>query len=306
MSLNVIFISGQPRSGSTLMAQVIGQHSRVLSAGEIFPFSRRFIDHRGSCGCGEKVPECAFWQQVIKPKKIRKGFRAIARAESHPLMRLSRFLPFLQKIRVNRIPDRLKYGAAALRRLVERAATVAGRPLVLDSSKTPNIALLYRLAGCRVKIIHLVRDSRGIVFSWRGREGKKSVTGRYNKLHTISRLGVLRSCMEYYAYQYFSEMTADYLEASLRLRYEDFAQRPGKWLSKIFIGFGLPDESNGIIQHKRTTISQVHVLSGNPARFNHNRVRIRLDEKWKRHMDWLDRTVTTTSTYPILERYGYV
>src|SRR5690348_499150 len=62
--INVLYVGGLPRSGSTLTDLVLDQLPGHVSVGELF---YRFGDGLllGTvCGCGERFSRCAFWQAV--------------------------------------------------------------------------------------------------------------------------------------------------------------------------------------------------------------------------------------------------
>jgi hypothetical protein len=49
-----------------------------------------------------------------------------------------------------------------------------------------------------------------------------------------------------------------------------------------------------------------HMLSGNPVRFEHVRLRIQPDEDWRQSMTTRDTTLVAVLSAPLLARYGYV
>lgn len=70
-SINVIYIAGDVRSGTTLLDLMISDHSRVLSLGELGNLED-YIEKKGFfkytnwvCSCGENVKYCKFWSKLI-------------------------------------------------------------------------------------------------------------------------------------------------------------------------------------------------------------------------------------------------
>jgi hypothetical protein len=66
---------------------------------------------------------------------------------------------------------------AAFTRLQQRVAAVAGADVVVDTSKVPGGAVLLERAAVDLRVVHLVRDSRGVLASHR-RRGSPSFSGR--------------------------------------------------------------------------------------------------------------------------------
>lgn len=307
MSVQIICISGQGRSGSTLLTQVLGQHSDITSVGELFPFSERFIDSVATCACGKNVQQCPFWSDVLKYPEMEEAIGKLGQIEFHKLMRLRNFLFFVKKLQHGDIPPPLKLGAEAISLVVNRIQKASPCSTIVDASKKPNAALLYYLAGFQVHILHLVRDSRGIVYSWRGRSGEENFTGGRNVSLRINRLQICRSSLEYYFYNLFAESAGKLMNSCQQVNYEDFTQSPATNLSRIFTAFGLTDESSQIVFDNTFCMEEsLHIMSGNSARFNHGQVKIEKDQEWQSCMNRIDRAITTVITYPVLKRHGYL
>ena len=70
-----------------------------------------------------------------------------------------------------------------LSRLYRGIGEVAGARVVIDASKHASTAfLLRRVPGIDLRVVHLVRDSRGVAYSWTKEVKKPEVTGR-RRLH---------------------------------------------------------------------------------------------------------------------------
>ena len=66
MPLKVIYISGEGRSGSTLLDRIFGTLEGVSSFNEIYElWEHGYIDN-GKCSCGQDIKECSFWAEVSK------------------------------------------------------------------------------------------------------------------------------------------------------------------------------------------------------------------------------------------------
>lgn len=303
--VTVVCILGQGRTGSTLLAQLLDQHTRMHAIGEVFPFRSKFVESNNLCSCGSPVNKCSFWKTILSSPDIQARLSDLTKTENHHLMRLRHFRSLLSRLDEGAAPSIIEAGASALRLFTQKIRHKASGSILVDSTKTPNVALLYRMAGLQVKIIHLIRDSRAIMYSWRGHRGRKSFSGYRNTLKKISPLGLLRSCAEYYPYQSYSELMGRFVGNYTRVRYEDLAQEPATCLKRLFKSCKLSDQSERIVTNKTANVQNAHIIGGNPSRFNHGTVNIRFDDEWKRKLPALERLITTFLTYPLLHRYGY-
>src|SRR5205085_9377274 len=63
--VRVLLIAGSGRSGSTLLANLLGSVPGVFSAGEMrYLFDRGLRDNR-LCGCGVPFRECPVWTRIL-------------------------------------------------------------------------------------------------------------------------------------------------------------------------------------------------------------------------------------------------
>ena len=62
--IKLIFIAGTNYSGTTLLSSILGCHPEVESLGQVFEIED--YHRRGrKCMCGEEVPGCPFWSEVL-------------------------------------------------------------------------------------------------------------------------------------------------------------------------------------------------------------------------------------------------
>ena len=63
--VEVLYIGGSGRSGSTILDSILGQFEGFMSVGEVrFIWKRGLIDDR-LCSCGEAFSDCPFWTEVL-------------------------------------------------------------------------------------------------------------------------------------------------------------------------------------------------------------------------------------------------
>ena len=66
MSTSVGYLGGLGRSGTTLLARLLGELRGVCSVGEICHLWERGVRDDERCGCGEQFHDCEFWAAVGK------------------------------------------------------------------------------------------------------------------------------------------------------------------------------------------------------------------------------------------------
>src|ERR1035438_1944876 len=67
-SPHVLYLAGIPRTGSTVLGQMLDRLPSAIFVGELSLFWRRFAN-RELCSCGQALPDCRFWASIIS-----KGF----------------------------------------------------------------------------------------------------------------------------------------------------------------------------------------------------------------------------------------
>src|SRR5919112_111664 len=64
-ALHVLYIAGDGRSGSTLLARILGQADGAFSAGEVRYLWERGMWENRTCECGRAFADCPFWSRVV-------------------------------------------------------------------------------------------------------------------------------------------------------------------------------------------------------------------------------------------------
>ncbi|MQA87849.1 MAG: sulfotransferase [Streptosporangiales bacterium] len=302
-SLTVLYIAGSGRTGSTILANTLGQLDDFFAAGELWNIWRRGLTERRKCGCGSAVDVCPVWSAVLQ--------RAFGcppqRIDANHLDALAR-----KRLRAREIPRIVAAGRAGsvhgdeyretLTRLYHAVREVTRRPVIVDSSKSPMYAaLLATLPGVRVQVVHLIRDARAAAFSHgrlrdlpdfgdqrlMRRERPLTAARRWAKGHAIAR-GLLPGRVSGF----------------VTIRYEDFIDRPAAALGRIL---ALMDRSAALplVGERAVRLDPTHSISGNPARFRTGIAELRLDDEWRTAMPARDRALVTAVTWPLLIQYRY-
>jgi hypothetical protein len=306
--VRVLYIGGLGRSGSTLLDRMLGQLDGVWSVGELVHIWQRGLQENNLCGCGRRFRDCHFWRRVgeeafggwdaVDVDEVLALKQAVDRNRCVPLMCLPALWP-PYRARLRRYLDLLD-------RLYRAVRQVAGAPLVVDASKHASHAFLLRaMPGLDLRLVHLVRDSRGVAFSWGKLMRRLEVVDAEALMATTT---PLRMSARYLAYNSLFHLLRRLGVPTLLLRYESLVGRPAAELDRVLGHAGRPaaDGELGFVGDGWVELGTSHALAGNPMRFERGRVPLRLDEEWRGKMRRRHRLLTAVSTLPLLLRYGYL
>jgi hypothetical protein len=313
--VRVLYIAGWGRSGSTLLDRLLGQVPAMVSVGELRLIWFKGIRGGGLCGCLEPFPDCPFWTKVGE-----EAFGGWDRLDLPAVLRLRRHLD-----RAVRVPKLLAGGRGSevadsvslLQRLVAAVLRVSGATVMVDSSKTPAHALLLgRIPSADVRVVHLIRDSRGVAYSWRRgkeeRQARRNETGKGRAPEEGSErgdgMGVLAASARWVGYNALTPVLGSFGRSRMRVRYEDLVAEPRLHLRRILEFAGVPagDDDLSFLHDGRVHLGADHTVHGsNRMRFTMGEVPLRLDDQWHSRMAAGDRRLTTALTWPLLLRFGY-
>lgn len=307
----VLYIGGHGRSGSTILAQTLGQLPGFVNVGELWQVWYRGLRENERCGCGQPFYSCDFWRAV--------GDEAFGGWKNVGVDKMVAFRPFLKRIRyvphyalaaktgirTLKMNTLLDESASILERLYRAIQAVSGAEVVVDSSKLFSYAVLLSLLSfADLRVMHLVRDSRAVAYSWlRNKESPAVVGGRL-----MPRLSPAQASRAWSIQNGSYSLLSNFAHLS-RLRYEDFVDDPTLYLAGSLIRVGFDDEARGlydILRGREVSLSVDHTVSGNPGRFRTGSIELQPDEDWKVKMRVADKNVVTTLTVPLLLKYGYL
>jgi hypothetical protein len=306
--IRVVFIGGCGRSGSTLLARMLGEVPGFFSAGEL-----RFIWQRGLvenqlCGCGTPFRECSFWQAV--GDDAFGGWEKIDAEEMAALERAvdrHRYLPFLVAPRVwPGYRKRLARYTDVLARLYAGLARATGGAYIVDSTKDPPFAfLLRRVPGLDLRVVHLVRDSRGVAFSWTKRVRKPEEIETTTYLHTYH---PVEMGLRWIVYNLCFHLLAHLGVPRLLTRYEGLVVAPRAEIERVaaHLGEKVGADDLAFLDGGGVALGLHHTVSGNPMRFERGTIPLRVDEEWKTRLKPVNRRLVSIFTFPLLLSYGYL
>lgn len=308
--LKIVYIAGNGRSGSTLLARMLGQIDGFESIGELKHIWLRNFQENQLCGCGTPFQYCPFWTTVID--EAFGGMQAVDGTAMRSLQMSvdrNRFIP-----QIKWAPSDSAFGQQrqayeeVLSRLYAAISHAADSRIIVDSSKeVSTLFLLDRLPGIELYVVHLLRDSRGVAYSWSRKKVRPEITDRVVYMHVHS---PFKTAQRWLGWN--SAIEAGFAGRGkphyLRLRYEDIVNDPAAAVREIVTVAGHPQADLSFITGSEVHFTRTdHTVAGNPNRFQQGTsVAIRFDEAWKEKMSAGDRRVVTAVTWPLLVKYGYL
>lgn len=310
-SLRVIYLGGLGRSGSTLLERLLGELPGVSALGEVVHLWRRGVVENERCGCGEAFSTCAFWSQVGKS-----AFDGWDKISVERLTRLreatdrTRFIPLLagRRLPAARRAHLTEYTDHYLR-VYQAVAEATGAATLVDSSKHASLAFCLRSRPeIDLRVVHLVRDSRAVAYSWTTRVVRPDASAE-SYMTTYS---PVRAAAQWNIENYAMALLARRGTPVLRVRYEDLVAAPEQTMLALAAFAGLRAGASALDfigtegDSRFAVLHEAHTASGNPMRFATGKVGIRGDERWRTAMPDADRRTVTGMTLPLLKHYGYL
>lgn len=228
----VIYIAGYGRSGSTLLERILNCNKKLFALGEIANLLSLINDRDSLCSCGRYIYQCEFWSNIIrdiknyditKLERLQNNFQSVNGYIKYNFIKsydkdnvYRKFLVQLFNIIMENVPEEVEY--------------------IIDSSKTSRnnffrLIILSKLAFLNVKVIHLVRDGRGCMWSNLKDSNKKMERG----VNAYRPFAAFRTAVSWpmanvsaHIFQIISSKK-DYC----RIRYEDFIDHPNETLKKL-------------------------------------------------------------------------
>ncbi|WP_081416550.1 sulfotransferase [Arthrobacter castelli] len=296
----VLMLGGFGRSGSTLLERCLAETRGVTALGEVLHLWERGLVDDELCGCSSRFSECAFWQDIG-----RRAFGGWERVDAAQLVEDRRLV-----VRNRHLPE-LTIGLSTpgrrLRRLrflrhlnsLYQAAHDSSRgDILVDSSKHPAYAYLLRRAAVNLKCVLVVRDPRGVAFSWSKvvKRPESSQSDAY-----MPRYSTARAVFNWAAYGTAFHGLSLLRVPVMTVHYEDFMDDPSRVVKSImsFAGNEAEEIDTSHLGSDSVTLTEHHTVAGNPIRFTTGRLAIRADHQWRHEMPAIQRLVATVVSAPL-------
>jgi len=304
--IKILFIIGNNRSGTTILQNILGQLDGYVSVGELkYIWDRGFLRNK-LCGCGVPFRECEFWTTISEhpPSIINKydPYQLFQLGESFRVQHLpSTVIPYNRK----KLFSRLATYMEAVENTYQAIQSVTGSRIIVDSSKNPAYGyLLSHMSSIDLHILHVIRDSRAVAYSW---SKKKLFQPGTTNPYYMPQKGPLICALQWNVRNAFIELWFQRSGKNYRqLRYEDFVKAPCQTVESIIDFVGEPATSLPFISDTDVLLEKNHSVFGNLVRFQTGKVSIRHDVAWMSKFSNLSKALVTLLTLPWLFKYGYL
>lgn len=311
--MKVLSIVGPGRSGTTILASIMGEVDGVFSTGELRWFWQRGLLEGRTCGCGLPPTECEVWSAVLSRLvgdcgPPRSGdvtvFAARVVAAQRAVAARSNRLRVIRSVAGGAGGwDDLQHVRSATADVFSALSTVTGARLVIDTSKrAQDAAIVAALDDVDHYVLHIVRDPRAVAYSWSRRKSNPAAEVNGTMLTRGASGAVSRwteNCVG-------AEVLKRYLPGDrwMSLRYEDFVAAPRWTIGSIFAFLGM-DVATPFSEDRTVVLGRNHTVAGNPNRFRTGAVTIVDDDEWRTRLARQDRMRVAAVAFPLMLRYRY-
>ncbi|WP_101525551.1 sulfotransferase [Nocardioides houyundeii] len=301
----VLYIAGWGRSGSTLAERLLAEIDGVTLLGEVVHLWERGVREDQLCACQCPFHQCPFWSEVG-----RLAFDGWERVEVDRIAELKSQVDRQRRLprTVRRRPDAatraaIEEYAGWFRAVYAAAQQVSGARILVDSSKEiPTAVTLSHLEDLDLRVLHIVRDARGVAHSWAKVVARPEADGE-----PMPRFSPARSTALWMSGNLTVQGLAWRGVPVTRLRYEDLVASPAEAVAGAWDALGLPGRPElPMVDDHSIELHPSHSVAGNPMRFRTGITELRADDAWRTRMSRSDRAVVTAIAWPLLKRFGYL
>jgi hypothetical protein len=190
-----------------------------------------------------------------------------------------------------------------MKRLYEGIHEVSGGRVIVDSMKQPYHVYAVSLAsGLEVDVVHLVRDSRGVAFSYQKQiERQGAIPGAFRV-----RLHPGKAGLKWIWVNSAFHLLARADIPTMRMGYEALVSSPADRLHELgeFLKVPIRSEELAFIQGSNVDLPPDHLVAGNRMRLRAGQLTLRVDDEWRRKLADSHRRLVSAITWPLLAQYG--
>lgn len=302
--LRVVYIAGVGRSGSTVLDSVLGNHPLIQSVGELSRLASDAWMQDFYCSCGKRSSECPFWVAVYETWSASNGKVSVEDfLETQNNIEQSRHWPFSVG-RSWKQTQNFQVYVEQTTLVLKAIQKISNCSVIVDSSKSIERAFaLSQIPEIELRVIQLVRDPRGVVWSHKKKFAKDLQSGLPRDIQSQP---AWRAALYWCRMNLQADRLRNHLgpERTLLVRYEDFMLQTLPVLQRIgdFISVDLTDVQRVINDGKKLYFD--HTIAGNRVRMK-GMLELKFDEEWRQKLSPQDRRITEILSGWLMTRYGY-
>lgn len=287
-SAKVLHVAGLHGTGSTILANVLGEVDGFFAAGEL-AYLWQAVGTGPGCACSQPLLDCEVWSPVLR-SMFTSPEEAVERLRPDPAWLKASHLPLLALQERRRDPGLARY-RRTIGDLIRQLRAVTGARVVVETSKHPPYGrLLAGVPGIDAHAVHLVRDPRATAYSWLRAERWAARPAVAGAIWTTWHWAIPRL---WSAHRY------------LPLRYEDFVDAPQAAVLRILAFVGEPAGGLPFVAEHAVRLGQNHMPTGNPNRFRTGVVELEPRDEWRARLSRRQATMATATASPLLHRWRY-
>ena len=277
MQKKIVYLLGAGRSGTTIMATVLGAHNQILTIGEMHQFLDYLAEDK-DCSCGEGINNCMFWKEILKKIEINSSELKNWQKHSDTKERHRNILPLLCTQKADDLY--LHIHETIYEKIYNSSTNVE---YLLDSSKyIARYLLLKRSENIDLRGIYVVRDVRGVINSF----NKKVQTSR----------SAISTIIYYSLINFFGQVICWSDKNVIKIKYEDFVENTDVALAQIYNHLEIKDDKNDNFKEE---YRMPHIIGGNRMKLNKTIV-LKKDESWKEVIPRISQIVYYLLTLPFM------
>jgi hypothetical protein len=313
-SIDLIAIAGTGQNGATLCCRLLGELPGCIAVGEIGRLWDKGLVENVDCACGAPFRECPFWSAVgdtayggwdaLDREEVVRLYEGLTLKRSrlqHPFALPLITWPWLSP----RYARDLGAYQTLMSKLYRAILDVSGAETIIDSMKIPaHVYMLAHHAEVRLKVVHLIRDPRGVVYSNTKKVVRQGTDA--SRPYRVQR-SPLKSASKWIWFNLAHRALAAMGTPTMRLRYEDLVRDPSGSVRTLaaFAGVDALEQDLRFIHDSRADLRAGHIPAGNRMRLVSGPMEIRVDDEWTRELPERDRRVVTLMTWPLLRLFGF-
>lgn len=303
--LKYIYLTSSGYSGSTLLSFILNAHPRIASIGELSNSIEKEDPESYSCSCGQLIKDCLFWKTVTDEMDhtsysdfdYRNFKTKITPKEDNLLGKMqfmnfnSNFLSDIRDYLFKNIPEYQNHITKIVQNNIDLAKTIlkiTKKDIFFDASKDPRAIKYFRNTfGCEFKVIHLIKDGRGFLYS------AKRYNPRRSDLNIILSWKKMNELMD---------RSIKYVKKENRfiLTYKQLSKNPAETLSKLckFVGV---DYIESCLDYRNF---DHHIIGNSNMRLGSDN-QIKYDEKWREGLTSSQIMLFEDVAGKLNRKYGY-
>ncbi len=286
---NIVYFLGAGRSGTTALATILNSHPDLRYTGELHHFFK-YLSTDAYCSCGKRISQCSYWSNIINelPDSIKDNAQAVYQF-THSMEYHTAILPHLLHFTSSK-RDRYAY---IQQQLIGAIKNNTQAPDIIDAAKyIGRFLALKQAAFSNIKALYLVRDVRGVIWSF-----QKNVQTSQPPYRTL---------VYYYIINFIALMLYIFPSRSpiLKIYYEDFIHKPDIVLQKI--GAFLEHDMETVQQkiHNNASFPITHIVGGNRLK-KKQAIKLRRDIEWQNKMPKWKQLLYYILALPLMLIHGY-